>query len=140
MPHDLNLEKKQVYLRVTKGNKPRHAAVGPEAIESCRRWLEVRGTLGLPFDAPLFCTLRGDKIHDQYVRQMMQRHAREAGWAIRAHPHALRHAHAAMIARTMPAAKVQKQLGHASLKTTTIYLDSIGADDIVEAMEEVSWE
>jgi len=139
-PADLNFDTKQVYLRVTKNNKPRHAAVGPEALESCRRWLEARATLDLPPDAPLFSTLRGKKLHDQYVRQMMQRLASQAEWSIRPHPHALRHAHAAMLAKTMPAAKIQKQLGHASLQTTTLYLDSIGVDDVVRDMEQVSWD
>jgi integrase/recombinase XerD len=139
-PADLSFERKQVYLRVTKNNKPRHAAMSPDAIEACRRWLETRGTLGLPGDAPLFCTLKGTKMHDQYVRQMMQRLAERANWTTRPHPHALRHAHAAMIAKTWPANRIMKQLGHASLATTSAYVDSITADDLTESMEGVSWE
>jgi integrase/recombinase XerD len=47
-------------------------------------------------------------------------------------PHQLRHAHAVELAREGVALNViQRQLGHANLGTTSIYLQGIDAEEIV---------
>jgi integrase/recombinase XerD len=64
-----------------------------------------------------------------------------AGWSKRCHPHGLRHTFAVNLARNgVPAAFIQRQLGHESLATTSIYLASISTADIAESMKQVSWQ
>jgi integrase len=60
------------------------------------------------------------------VRTEFRRHAAEAGVRRRFAPHQLRHAHAVELAREGVSLNViQRQLGHANLGTTSIYLQGI---------------
>jgi site-specific recombinase XerD len=50
-------------------------------------------------------------------------------------PHQLRHAHALELAREgVPLNIIQRQLGHANLGTTSIYLQSIDTEEIIAAV------
>ena len=47
-------------------------------------------------------------------------------------PHQLRHAHAVELAReSVPLNVIQRQLGHANLGTTSIYLQGIDTEEII---------
>jgi len=64
---------------------------------------------------------------------MLKRRAAKAGIDKRVHPHGLRHTHATeLIAEGLPLNALQKQLGHASLATTSIYVNHLGAGEVVE--------
>lgn len=137
-PGDVDLDRDELFVRFGKGGYSRRVRCGPDATQAIREWLAIRG---LPADAPLFCTLTGNKLYDTYVRSMLQRLARVAGWTKRIHPHGFRHTFAVNLAsQGMPAAFIQRQLGHRSLGTTTVYLSSISTDDIGEAMSQISWD
>jgi site-specific recombinase XerD len=50
-------------------------------------------------------------------------------------PHQLRHAHALELAREgVPLNIIQRQLGHANLGTTSIYLQGIDTEEIIAAV------
>ena len=50
-------------------------------------------------------------------------------------PHQLRHAHAVEMAREgMPLNVIQRQLGHANLRVTTVYLQGIDSTEIINAV------
>jgi integrase len=50
-------------------------------------------------------------------------------------PHQLRHAHALELAREgVPLNNIQRQLGHANLRTTSIYLQGIDPEEIIAAV------
>jgi site-specific recombinase XerD len=50
-------------------------------------------------------------------------------------PHQLRHAHAVEMAREgLPINVIQRQLGHANLGVTSIYLQSIDSRDVIETV------
>ena len=50
-------------------------------------------------------------------------------------PHQLRHAHALELAREgVPLTIIQRQLGHANLGTTSIYLQGIDPEEIIAAV------
>lgn len=144
-PGDVTFESTEIFVRKakrTRGGATRYRRVqcGDEALEAIQHWLAARSTLDLPAGAPLFCTLRGAKLHDTYVRAMLQRLAERAGWSKRIHPHGFRHTFAVNLARSgVPVAHIQRLLGHSSLATTSVYMSSITAEDLRESMERVTW-
>ena len=69
------------------------------------------------------------------VRSEFRRHAAEAGVRRRFAPHQLRHAHAVELAREGVSLNViQRQLGHANLGTTSIYLQGIDIEEIISTV------
>ncbi len=101
--------------------------------ENLRPWLTQR--LALPA-GPLFCVIdgptRGRPWSAAAVRAEFRRHASEAGVRRRLAPHQLPHAHAVELAREGVSLNVvQRQLGHANLGTTSIYLQGIDTEEII---------
>lgn len=139
-PADVDAARRDIFVRHGKGDKARHVAVSQEVISEVLKWSGVRASLEPPAEAPLFCTLRGGRLHATYVRDMLHRLAVRAGWEKRIHPHGFRHTYAVSLARAgVSPAFIQRQLGHSSIRTTEIYLSSIGADDIAQAIAEVDF-
>jgi site-specific recombinase XerD len=69
------------------------------------------------------------------VRLEFRRLAARAGVRRRFAPHQLRHAHALELAREgVPLNIIQRQLGHANLGTTSIYLQGIDPEEIITAV------
>jgi integrase len=115
------------------------AAVGarsawtPWGWEQLSPWLEAR--LELPV-GPLFCIIdgptRGRSWSSAGVRVEFRRLAAQAGVRRRFAPHQLRHAHAIELAREgVPLNIIRRQLGHANLGTTSIYLQGIDTEEII---------
>jgi integrase len=104
------------------------------ASSGCRR-----GSSSLPI-GPLFCVIdgptRGRPWAAPAVRLQLRRLAAEAGVRGRLAPHQLRHAHAVEMAREgVPLNVIQRQLGHANLRVTTVYLQGIDSEEIVSAIQ-----
>ncbi len=96
-------------------------------------WLQSRVELPV---GPLFCIIdgptRGRSWSSAGVRVEFRRLAAQAGVRRRFAPHQLRHAHAIELAREGVALNViQRQLGHANLGTTSIYLQGIDTEEII---------
>lgn len=137
---DFDLERAQIHVRHAKGGKTRRVVAGPRAVEATRRWIAKRAELGLDPHAPLFCTLQGTYMHTAYVRKTMNRLAHGAKTTKRVHPHGFRATFASNLARQgVPPVMIQRQLGHESLATTSVYLAAISTEDVEEAMSKVSW-
>lgn len=101
-----------------------------------RPWLEVRPEFRV---GPLFCTIVGPTAGGPWsstaVRSDFRRLGRAAGVRRRFAPHQLRHAHAVEMAREgVPLNIIQRQLGHANLGITSIYLQGIDSGEIIEAV------
>jgi integrase/recombinase XerD len=99
----------------------------PGGWEQLQPWLAAR--LELPIGL-LFCSIdgptRGRCWSSAGVRVEFRRLAAQAGVRRRFAPHQLRHAHAVELAREGVSLNViQRQLGHANLGTTSIYLQGI---------------
>jgi integrase len=104
--------------------------------ELLRPWLAARAALPA---GPLFCIIdgrtRGRAWSAAAVRSELRRLAARAGVRRRFAPHQLRHAHALELAREgVPLNIIQRQLGHANLGTTSIYLQGIDPDEIITAV------
>jgi site-specific recombinase XerD len=101
-------------------------------------WLKLRATL--PVGA-LFCVLRGPTAGRPWapagVRSQLHHAAGRAGVRRRFAPHQLRHAHAVEMSREgVPLLIIQRQLGHADLAITSVYLRGIDNTEIVHAVHE----
>jgi site-specific recombinase XerD len=104
--------------------------------EQLRPWLSARAELEV---GPLFCIIdgptRGRPWSGAAVRSEFRRIAARAGFRRRFAPHQLRHAHALELAREgVPLNIIQRQLGHANLGTTSIYLQGIDPEEIITAV------
>ena len=126
----------QIHVRDGKGHKDRLVAIDPASRALLDVWLERRASLGLDGRAPIFCgfgTRLGQVWDPREVRRALARAGALVGLE-RLHPHSLRHSHAVRAASAGDVRIAQKQLGHASLTTTTRYLDHLDATDLQEAL------
>jgi site-specific recombinase XerD len=127
--HDLDPQRGSVLVRHGKGGRRREVGMDAWGWENLRPWLSQR--LELPA-GPLFCVIDGPTAA---VRSEFRRHAIEAGVRRRFAPHQLRHAHAVELAREGVSLNViQRQLGHANLGTTSIYLQGIDIEEILSTV------
>lgn len=100
-----------------------------------------RAILGPPAGVPLFCSQKCRKMSRSMVREMLIRNARRVGIEKRVHPHGLRHTMAyELLMEGVPIPVIQRQLGHASLATTDIYLSHIAPKQVLEFMTTRSWD
>ena len=99
-------------------------------------WMAVRRQL--PVGA-LFCVIRGATAGRRWesssARKQLARTAAIAGVRRRFAPHQLRHAHAVEMApEGVPLVVIQRQLGHANLGVTSIYLQGIDSSEIIHTV------
>ena len=130
---DLDPRRGSLLVRNGKGGRRREIGLDAWGWEQLRPWLAVR--LELPV-GPLFCVIdgptRGRPWSSANVRVEFRRLAAHAGIRRRFAPHQLRHAHAVELAREgVPLNVIQRQLGHVSLGTTSIYLQGIDTEEII---------
>ncbi len=139
-PRDLDPQQGSVRVRRGKGGKARLVGLDPQAFAMVQRWLDQRHGLGLTGRAPVFCALAGQPLQTSYIRTLLPRLARRAGIDKRVHAHGLRHTHAAeLAAERVPINQIQQQLGHASLATTSRYLDHIAPQTLLETLRQRAW-
>jgi site-specific recombinase XerD len=134
--HDLDQRRGSLLVRRGKGGRRREAGIDEWAWQLLRPWLTARAELP---PGPLFCIIdgatRGRAWSAAAVRCELRRLAARAGVRRRFAPHQLRHAHALELAREgVPLNIIQRQLGHANLGTTSIYLQGIDPEEIITAV------
>jgi site-specific recombinase XerD len=130
---DLETARGSLLVRNGKGGRRREIGMDAWGWEQLRPWLAVRVELPI---GPLFRVIdgptRGRPWSSANVRVEFRRLAAQAGIRRRFAPHQLRHAHAIELAREGVALNViQRQLGHANLGTTSIYLPGIDTEEII---------
>ena len=130
---DLDPRRGSLLVRRGKGGRRREIGTDAWAWEQLRPWLGARVELPI---GPLFCIIdgptRGRSWSSAGVRAEFRRLAAQAGVRRRFAPHQLRHAHAVELAREgVPLNVIQRQLGHANLGTTSIYLQGIDTEEII---------
>jgi site-specific recombinase XerD len=136
MESDLDPARGSILVRHGKGDKRREVGMDSWGWEQLGPWLSLR--LELPFGA-LFCVIdgrtRGHALSASSVRQQLRRTAARAGVRRRFAPHQLRHAHAVEMAREeVPLNVIQRQLGHANLGITSVYLEGIDNAEIINTV------
>jgi integrase len=133
---DLDPRRGSLLVRNGKGGKRREVGMDEWGWEQLRPWLIARAELPV---GPLFCIIdgptRGRPWASAGVRRELRRLGTRAGVRRRFAPHQLRHAHALELAREgVPLNIIQRQLGHANLGTTSIYLQGIDPEEIIGAV------
>jgi site-specific recombinase XerD len=137
---DVDTENGSLRVHRGKGDVSRSGFLDPGTAALIAAWLERRRDLGIPRKAPLFCTLRGGRLDDRYVRQLMPRLGKRAGIEKRVHAHMLRHTFSMELAREgQPVALVQRAMGHASVRTTGHYLSHFGDPELLTAIRSREW-
>jgi site-specific recombinase XerD len=135
---DLDPDRGAILVRHGKGDKRREVGMDRWGWRQLDPWLELRAAL--PVGA-LFCVLRGPTCGRPWapagVRSQLHLVADRAGVRRRFAPHQLRHAHAVEMSREgVPLLVIQRQLGHADLAITSVYLRGIDNTEIVHAVHE----
>jgi site-specific recombinase XerD len=122
-------------LLVRNGNGGRRREIGMDTWgwQQLQPWLAARVE---PPIGPLFCVIDGPTHGRPWptanMRAEFRRLAAQAEIRRRFAPHQLRHAHAVELAREGVALNViPRQLGHAKLGTTSIYLQGIETEEII---------
>jgi site-specific recombinase XerD len=133
---DLDPGRGAVVVRRGKGGKRREIGMDEWGWEQLRPWLEHRASLPI---GPLFCVISGPTRGRQWsgpaARTHLRRLAARAAVRRRFAPHQLRHAHAVEMAREgVPLNVIQRQLGHADLGVTSIYLQGIDSTEVISAV------
>jgi site-specific recombinase XerD len=131
---DLEVARGSVLVRRGKGGRRREVGMDEWAWDQLRPWLEARVSFPV---GPLFCVINGSTQpwSSSQVRIALRRTAAQAGVRRRFAPHQLRHAHAVEMAREgVPLNVIQRQLGHANLGVTSIYLQGIDSGEIIETV------
>jgi site-specific recombinase XerD len=133
---DLEPTRGSLVVRRGKGGKRREVGMDDWGWDQLAEWLLFRR--GLPV-GPLLCAIsegsQGRPWTDSAVRQSFRRIAGRAGVRRRFAPHQLRHAHAVEMAREgVPLNVIQRQLGHANLGITSVYLQGIDTEEIVSTI------
>ncbi len=130
---DLDRSRGAVLVRRGKGGKRREVGMDRWGWEQLEPWLEIR--LKLPNGAVL-CVIHGPTAGRRWeasaARKQLHHAATQAGVRRRFAPHQLRHAHAVEMAHEgVPLVVIQRQLGHANLGITSIYLQGIDSSEII---------
>src|SRR5437764_12059033 len=133
---DLDRSRGAVLIRRGKGGRRRERGMDRWAWEQLDPWLEIRRQL--PIGAVL-CVIHGPTSGRRWeasaARKQLHHAAVGAGVRRRFAPHQLRHAHAVEMAHEgVPLVVIQRQLGHAHLGITTIYLQGIDSSEIIDTI------
>ncbi len=134
---DLEPGRGALLVREGKGGRRREVGMDDWGWQQLSPWLHDRSSMPL---GPLFCVIDGPKRGRPWtaaaVRIQLRRLAAEAGVRRRFAPHQLRHADAVEMAREgVPLNVIQRQLGHANLRVTTVYLQGIDSAEIISAVQ-----
>ena len=133
---DLDPGRGAVLIRRGKGGKRREVGMDGWGWRELEPWIEYRRQLPV---GPLFCVLHGPSRGRPWapaaVRRELRRAGVRAGVRRRLAPHQLRHAHAVeMVHEGVPLVVIQRQLGHAHLGITSIYLQGIDNAEIIDTV------
>jgi integrase/recombinase XerC len=125
-----------------KGDKRRKLGVDDTTAALVARWIDKRASLGYNGKGtPLFCTLDGHTIKQQYVRALFPRLAAKADIERRMHAHGMRHAFAHRLAKEgASVVTIRDALGHSSLAVTDRYLREVAPVHVLRTMQQADWE
>jgi integrase len=118
-----DIDGNRVTVRHGKGGKKRTVA-----LVTSYGWLELWvAQCGARGEDYIFTTRAGKRLATSHVRRLLNRLGDKTG--IQTHPHGLRHGHAvALYEAGLDLAGISRQLGHARISTTAVYLQGLGVD------------
>jgi integrase/recombinase XerD len=141
-PSDVDFEAGTVRVRFGKGRQARTVGIDGSALAVLGFWIDARAGAGIG-DGALFCRLAGQRgavLSPRYIRATIARLAAKAGIDKHVRPHGLRHTHAVELRREgWPVPEISRQLGHASIATTQIYVDHLYPSEVVDRGRARTW-
>jgi integrase len=127
--------KVSVFVAHGKGDKARKVSLAIGALPAIKGWLNIRERRGFHVEQPIFCSGTGARLDTSHVRRMFRRLRKDSKLNVWVHAHGMRHTYAVEAARKKVAPEMlRRQLGHDDLGTTTRYLQSISADEVMDAL------
>jgi len=137
---DLDYGRGAVLVRHRKGDKRREVGMDAWGWDHLRTWSTHRAELPV---GKLLCVIagptRGRPWNGAAAREQLAWIAARAGVRRRFAPHQLRHAHAVEMAREgVPLNVIQRQLGHADLGVTSVYLQGVDNAEIIDTISSVT--
>lgn len=105
-----------------KGNKQRIVMYGKKCQELLEKYIKIRKNFLKENNDYLILGVKGKKINDRVIRNIINELSQKAGINLRISPHTFRHTFAThMLNEGADLRSVQELLGHENLSTTTIY-------------------
>ncbi|GGJ81348.1 tyrosine recombinase XerD [Anoxybacillus voinovskiensis] len=129
---DVNLEEGIIFVQNGKGNKQRKVPISPKLLPLLKHYKEhIRPATDSPF---FFALSKTGKLSDVYVNRVLHETTRKLGWKKKVTCHVLRHSFASnLVKNNVHIVHIQKLLGHADLKTTSVYVHA-NQEQLVEAI------
>lgn len=131
---DVNLTEKIILVQKGKGNKQRLVPISAKLLPILEAYKNK--TRPKYVDSEYFFALsKTGRVSDQYVNRVLNETTKKLGWKKKVTCHVLRHSFASNLVRNnVHIVKIQKLLGHADLKTTSIYVHS-DQEQLFEAID-----
>ncbi len=130
--YDADLQGGMLKVNRGKGGKDRIVPLGRHAIRFLKEYItKVRPLLTKKnrIERRLFVDIHGHPISTQVVSIMVKKCSRAAGIKKQVTPHTLRHTFASeLISNGADITAVQRMLGHVDIRTTQVYIRSLGLD------------
>ena len=139
---DLFLENTEssLIVRRGKGDKKRVVMLNTEFKKECLWFLNYKKRIGQTIEdnAPLLSTSKGKRVSKRTLQKAFKRCLHKAGLPNHYSIHCLRHTYGSHLYKVSNhnLRLVQKQLGHASIRTTEVYADLLN-EDVKEAIEKL---
>ncbi len=133
---DLDERANSILVRCGKGGKRRLIGMDDWGWQELRPWLQARQALPIGTVFPIVAgPTAGRAWSSSGARTALRTAVIASGVRRRVNPHSLRHAHAVELAREgVPVHLIQRQLGHANLGITSVYLQGIGGGEVIDAI------
>lgn len=130
---DLDIDNRLIYIVNGKGKKDRLIPINKKLLTILKDYLSnIRPSIT---SEKLFCTRRSGALSAQYINVTLKKAQETMGFDRNISAHILRHSFAsALIKKNVPLAYLQKLLGHADLRVTSIYIHQ-NIEELREAIE-----
>lgn len=118
---DVDLEEETIFVQNGKGNKQRKIPISPKLLLVLIDYKEnIRPDTESNF---FFALAKTGKVSDVYVNRILHETTKKLGWKKKVTCHVLRHSFASnLVKNNVHIVHIQKLLGHADLKTTSVYV------------------
>ncbi|MGG3893717.1 tyrosine-type recombinase/integrase [Geobacillus stearothermophilus] len=135
--HDVNLEDGYIQVINGKGGKNRTVPMSDRLKSKLQEYLKFHRP---KTDSLFFFALKKTgTVSDQYVNRVLKEACKKAGITKHVTSHILRHSFASyLVKKDTHVAVIQRLLGHASVKTTSVYLH-VNPNDLKEAVNQIDF-
>ncbi len=136
---DINIEKRLLTVRpeTSKSKKTRYVPIHPTALFHIKEYLKERNSLGYKTPSLIVSSSEDRELTTHGLKHWVNKLNSLSG--VKFHIHRFRHSFATSLAKSGSSiAKIQKVMGHADPKMTSVYLRSITAEDCEDDIAKLS--